>query len=101
MLLNSGDDAGRVVSEGVNVKLGRLLQEFINQDWTIMREINGRPHVFVETSLVINNRHRASAQDIAGAHQDGITNSLSDQASLFNRCRRAVFRLRNSQVIKQ
>ena len=101
MFLNAGDDARRFVGERIDVEFRCLLKKFVDQYRTIVREIYGCPHVFVQTTFVIDNRHRASAQDVAGTHQHGITNSLGNHASLCNRSRGAVFRLRDSQFIKQ
>src|SRR5437660_9090425 len=100
MLLNSGDDAGAVVSQSVNIKFGRLLQKLVDQDGTIMRENNGHPHVIVQTLFVIDNGHRASAEHVTRSDEHWISDALANLARSFNRSRVAFSRLGNPQFVQ-
>src|SRR5207247_8742491 len=80
VFLNAGNDTCAIISQSINVELRSLLQEFVDQDRPIVREIYRRAHVFIETVFIVNDRHRAPAQNVAGPHQYWIAHAFSDRS---------------------
>src|SRR5262249_16742946 len=101
VLLNAGDHAGGVVAERIDVKFRRLFQKLVDQDWTLVRKIHSRAHVFIKTVLIINDRHRAAAEHVTWTHEHRISDSIRGLARSFDGSRRAILGLWDSEFAEQ
>src|ERR1051325_8110780 len=101
VLLNSGHYAGLIVRERVHVELRRALKEFIDQHWTLRGEIDSRTHVAFEALFVVDDRHRAPAEHVAGSHEHRVADARGYLSRALDGRRRAVLRLRNAKLAQE
>ena len=98
VFLNRGDDAGVFIRQRVHIKLGGTFEKLIDQDRPVGREANCSAHIFVKTLFVVNDGHRAAAQNITRSDQHRVTYLLGNSFRLFSGRGHSVFRLRDAQL---
>jgi hypothetical protein len=84
MALDAGNDDCFLVGERVDVDLSRAFEEFIDQYRFFRRGIDRRTHVFVERLIIVDYRHRPSAEYKAGANDDRITYCICSKFSFIS-----------------
>ena len=78
VLEDRADDAGLAVRDAVDVELDRVGEELVDEDGAAFRDLDRLLDVFPEPVLVVDDRHAASAEDEARAHEDGIADLTGD-----------------------
>src|SRR5215813_6650229 len=101
VLLDTCNDAGGLVSQGIDIELCGLLEELIDQHWTIRSKADSSAHIPLKRIFVVNDRHRSTTQHITGTDQDGITDTRGNFSRLSSRGRHSVVRLRYAQFFQQ
>ena len=101
MFLDAGNHTRRVVGESIDIKLRRLFQKLINQNRAIGSESDCVANICFECFLIVNDRHRASAEHIARTHQHGVTDPLRDLTCFLDGSGHTVVRLRNTELFQQ
>ena len=79
------------VAESVNVQLNGVLEEGIQVDRTVWREVGSGLHVGDQVGIVVDNGHAAATKNVAWADNQRVTNATSGVASLVHgrsNCRR-------------
>ena len=89
-----------VIAERININLNGILEVLINQHRVVGFHLHRLAHVAVQFGLIEHHFHRPSAQDIRGAHNDGITDIGRNRSGfLFAACQ-AVTGLADVQIAK-
>ena len=73
------------VADAVDVQLGRMRQELVDQDRPALGYPDGLLHVLPQGDLVVYYRHAASAEDEAGPYEDGVADLPCDVQRVRNR----------------
>src|SRR5215204_695571 len=73
MLLYTGDDNGRVVRQCVDVDLGCTFEELVDEYRLFRRGVDGGSHILGERFIIVDDRHRTSAEHKARPDDDRIT----------------------------
>src|SRR5690348_5195272 len=79
------------IGNAIHVHFGRVFEEFVHQYWSLGRGFNGEAHIMLKLAIGIDDLHRASAENEAGADKDRIPESFG---------RRESFRLIRSDAIR-
>ena len=64
------DDGAARVGQRVDVDLGRVFEELVDQDRMFGRRLHGVAHVAIERGRVVDDRHRAAAEHVRRPHDD-------------------------------
>src|SRR6185503_11211057 len=81
--------------------LRSLFQKLVDQDGTIRSESDCVVNVRLERFLIVDDRHRASAENVTRTDQHRITDSLRYLTRFLDGSSHAVVRLRNAEFIQQ
>src|SRR5947207_15617095 len=84
VLHDAGDQDLVAIAERIHVYFGGVFQESIDQDGTILREGHGLAHILADHLLVVGDDHGASAEHVAGTHQDRVAETAGGGAGLFH-----------------
>ena len=85
VLHDAGDDDVFAVAEGVDVDFDGVFEEVVDEDGALLRILDGFLHVAGDAFAVVGDDHGAAAEDVAGAHEDGIADALGAGERLFRR----------------
>ena len=77
-LLNVLHDAANpggtgVVTDAIDVAFDRVIQKPVQQHGRIVADLDGLAHVALQIALLVHHFHGASAQHVAGAHHQRVT----------------------------
>ena len=72
VLHHAADQDVLAVAERVDVDLEGVLEELVDQDGVVGRDVRRLPHPLAEARLLVDDLHRPAAQDVGGAHQHRI-----------------------------
>ncbi len=72
VLHDRADDGGVAVGDAVDVDFGGVVEEAVDEDGALGRGGDGVAHVVAEFVVAVDDLHGASAEDEAGADEDGI-----------------------------
>src|SRR6185295_4139151 len=94
---------GIEVCNAIDIHFGGRVEELVHQDRRLRdrRGLDGVSHVVIELLLVVNDLHRPSPEDEAGANEDGVTDLLRDAMGIFRIARDTVGRLLQTELLKQ
>src|SRR5215213_4342829 len=101
VFLNAGNHTTRLVRQRIDVEFRGLLEKLVHLDWPIRTDADGRAYVVVQALIVVDNRHRTSAQHVTRSQQHWITETPCDSFSFFGGRGVVIFRLWNSQLADQ
>ena len=122
VLHDARDKHVRPVAQAIDVNLHRVRQIAVEQQWVFAQNSvdlaglvvgiarlhvggdqarQGVEQVIGQPGLVADDRHRAPAQHIGGAHDERQAKLGGDNARLLNRIGDAVFRLLQAQLVEQ
>ena len=99
VLHNGRDECVRAVADSVGFAFQCVIQEAVNQDGPIRGNANCGSHVVAHVRVVVHNFHAASAQNIRGAHHNGVANLVGDFQRLVNGHRKAALGHGDFQVV--
>ena len=71
------------IAERIEVDLDRAFQEFVEVDRVIGGDLRGLGHVGLKLIRIVDDRHAASAQHVAGTHEQREADVLCHAARLF------------------
>ena len=74
VLHDAANDDFVAVADRVNIDFDRCIEELVNQQWAVFREVWVALQVVGECHSVVDNLHCASTKHEAGAHQYGVAN---------------------------
>src|SRR5436853_5968769 len=98
---NAPDHNLLVVAEGIYVDFVCILEEFVDEDRTLTRNLNRGCHVVIEHRFVIDNNHRTAAKHVRRTNENGITDLTGDASRFFQGDCGPVLGLRDIQFSKQ
>src|SRR5688500_4896101 len=78
-----------------------MFEKLVDQYRSIGSKADRIAHVSLKSFLIVDDRHRASAEYITRSHENGIADALRHLARLFNRRRHTVLRLRYAKLVEQ
>ncbi len=99
MLHDPGDDGRLPVADRVHVHLDRVLEELVDQDRMAGGDIEGPDHEPPEALRLVDDLHRAAAQDIGGADQNRVADPLGHADRLFGIHGRVVVGLAEPEAV--
>ncbi len=76
VLHDAGDDDVCAVAERVDVDLGGVFKKVVDEDGAVLRILDGGGHVLADFCVVVGDDHGAAAEDVAGAHEDGVADAV-------------------------
>ena len=76
VLHDGADDGGLAVGDAIDIDLGGVLEETVDEDGALRAGLDGVAHVVAQLVVVVDDLHGASAEDEAGADEDGIADAL-------------------------
>ena len=83
----------------VRLTLQCMIQETVNQDWTVRCYTNCCLHVVSHCHIIVDYFHSTSAKYVRWANHNRITDLACDLYCLFYGCSHSRFRHRNLQLI--
>jgi len=86
------------VGDGVGFRLDGVFEELVDEDRPFRRDLDGAGHVVPEHLFIVDNLHRATAQDVGGSDHQRIADLLRDLQGLFRTARHAGLRLGNPEL---
>ena len=86
------------VGDGVHVDLDGVLEEIVHQDRVLRGKLHRRRDVVPQAVLVVDDRHGAAAQHVAGAHEHRVADPAGDAYGLLLGEGDAVFRLQQAEL---
>ncbi len=104
-LLNVLQDGAYVallgVAESVNVQLNGVLQEGVQVDRTIWRDVRRGLHVGDQVGVIVDNGHAATTKNVAWADNQWVANAASGVASLVHGRSNCRWWAGNVQAVKE
>ena len=82
VLHDAADEHARPVGHGIDVDLDRVVQELVDQDRMLGRDLNGLVHELAEVLVVVDDPHRAAAQHVGGPDEHRVADLDGDHARL-------------------
>ena len=70
------------VAEGIDIELDGILEEGVEIDRVVRRDLRCLAHVRLEVVVVVDDCHAAAAQDIARTDQERVADVLGDSTGL-------------------
>ncbi len=101
VLHHRADEHVDAVAHGVDVDLDRALEETVDQDRVLAGGFGRRSHERRELVVVVDDLHRAPAEDIRRPDDDRIADPPGDDASLLDRPRLSVGRGGDLHLLKE
>ena len=101
VLEDGADVAGVAVAEGVDVELDGVLEEGVEVDGVVGRDLGGLGHVAAQVGVVVDDRHAAPAQHIAGAHEQREADRARDAAGVVEGLGRGAGRVGDLEAVEQ
>ncbi len=98
VLHDAADYDGLAVADCIDVELSRIAEELVDQDRVLLRGLDGLLDTGLQAALVVNDPHRAAAQDKRGANQQGVPQLAGNLQGLFVTGRGPAFRLEQSEL---
>ena len=95
---DGADDRRLAVRDAVDVQLDRVFEELVDEDGLALCGAHRLLHVLDEVLLLVDDRHAASAQDEARAHEDGVADLVRHLHGLGDRVRDAARRLEHADL---
>ena len=78
VLHDGADDGGLAVADAIDVHLGGVVEEAVDQHRALGRGGDGLVHVAGEFGVAVNDHHRAAAEHEGGAHEHRVADAVSD-----------------------
>ena len=101
VLHDAANDYVFAVGERVYVDLNGVFEEFVDQDGTILRILDGLLHVLRDGVFVVGDDHGSSAENVRRADENGETNFLRGFDGFFDRGDHGAGSLRDVEFIEQ
>src|SRR5271169_3584637 len=101
MLHNSANHHIFTVGKGVDIDFDCVFEEVINEDRAVVRILDSLLHVANDGFFVVGNHHGATAEDIGGSQQHGISDLAGSFDGFLNRSGHRAGGLGNLQVFQQ
>ena len=95
MLHNSRYKGMCTIADGICLTFCSMIQETVNQDWSVRRHTNCSCHIAGHALIIIDNFHTAAAKNIGRTYHNRVTNLIGDLQCFINGCCHAGFRHRN------
>ena len=89
------------IGDGVDVELERVFEELVDEHGMLGRRVDGVRHIAVERRGVVDDGHRASAEDVRRPHDDRESDVRRDDARFFARRGRAALGLCDVQLAQE
>ena len=101
VLHDAADDHALAVAHGVDVDLDRVVQELVDEDRMVGRDLERFADELHEVLVVVHDAHGAAAQHVRRAHEHGIAEPLRDLAGLGQRPHGGTGSLVQLQLVQQ
>ena len=89
------------VAESINVQLNGVLEEGIQVDRTVWRDVRRGLHVGNQVGVVVDNGHATTTKDVAWANNQRVTNATSGVASLVHSRSNCRWRAGNVETVEK
>ncbi len=89
------------VADRVDVDLGRVVEEAVEQHRRVVRHLHRLAHVALEVALLVDDLHRAAAEHVARPHDERIADLAGALERLLLALRGAVRRLLQAELLDQ
>ena len=84
VLHNGRHECVSAIADSIGFAFQRVVQETVDKNGPIRGNANCGGHIVAHVRVVVHNLHAASAQNIRGAHHNGVANLVSDFQRLVN-----------------
>ena len=101
VLHDAGDDHVRSIAQCIDIDLGCVFKEVVDQHRALLRILDGGAHVPNDGRIVIRDDHGASAKHITGPDQHRVVDTVRSRKRLVNAGGKRTGRLWNLQVHNQ
>ena len=98
MLHNTGNEDIFAVAYSINLKLASH-NVFINKNWLLCVDFNGRLQIVAKRLLVSDNLHRSAAENERRTNKNRIADAFGNLNALFNIGYGKSFWLRNTEIV--
>jgi hypothetical protein len=101
VLHDAADDAAAAVRDRIHIGLERILEEPVDQHRVLRRHPRRAGEVRAERRLIVDDLHRAPAEDVGRAHQHRVVHPGGHPHRLLNREGDAARRLADAQLARE
>ena len=101
MLHDAANQHHFAVADGVNVHFYRIVEEAVEQHWCIVGDAHRRLEVTTQVGFVVDDFHRAAAQDVGRTHHQRVANLFRLLYGLFDGRHRGVRWLFQLQTVNR
>ena len=101
VLHDPADDHVLAVGDHVDVHLGGVLEEAVDQHRPLVGGLHRLGQVAAQVGVVVDHLHGPAAQHVGGAHHDRVADALGHREGLLGAAGHAVLRLAQPELVDQ